>query len=249
MARNLILLLFLLAIANVSFGQQAIPLNAHHFEIKDTLTYKPCFYKIIKQEIDGYMEEETYDTNGQLDCKRQVWFEKKKRKLIYQRTVTIKFSPIGDTIFMTDNDILEKVRVVNMYDQGKRFGEAKFKGDSFEKGWKLNTEGERVSISEFRLSPRLKNMEEFYRYLGTELKYPKEARQKGIQGVVYFAFKVDSSGKVTDLSIANPEEVDRSLQEEAIRVVTSFNIEFYPQEDRSGQPVEGGIMLPIAFRL
>ncbi len=57
-------------------------------------------------------------------------------------------------------------------------------------------------------------------FIAKELKYPKEAENKGIQGRVYVSFVVASDGFVRDVKIAR--SVDPTLDLEALRVVESL---------------------------
>lgn len=74
-------------------------------------------------------------------------------------------------------------------------------------------------------------------------------RRFEIEGVVYFAIYVDAAGNLTNIEVANPEAVDPLLQKEESRVVMDYQLVIENQEDRSGQAVDGILMLPIRFRL
>lgn len=89
MNRKATVLLLLFSIAHMADAQHRIPLYIHHFEMKDTLTYKPSFYKVQLNDLGTYKEEVTYDTSGRIDCIFQVWSEKVKRKLVHQLSVII----------------------------------------------------------------------------------------------------------------------------------------------------------------
>jgi len=63
------------------------------------------------------------------------------------------------------------------------------------------------------------DMEKFRRYLALNLKYPEEAREKGITGTVYVQFLVNQNGEVDKVQVIRG--VDPILDKEAIRVVAN----------------------------
>jgi protein TonB len=56
--------------------------------------------------------------------------------------------------------------------------------------------------------------------IAEKIKYPEEARKKGIQGKVFVTFVVDEQGAVTNVKIARG--VDPSLDNEALRVINTL---------------------------
>jgi TonB family protein len=69
--------------------------------------------------------------------------------------------------------------------------------------------------------PKFQNgtMDDFRKWIQSNLVYPPEAKKNGISGQVYVGFKVTSSGKVSDIRIIRG--VNPLLDKEAIRVVGS----------------------------
>lgn len=82
-------------------------------------------------------------------------------------------------------------------------------------------------------------------YLSSNIKYPKEAEKKGIQGRVLLSFIVQTDGSITDVRIS--KSVDPSLDKEAIRVVKSMP-KWIPGK-QNGQPVRVKYTFPVTFRL
>ncbi|QDH81522.1 TonB family protein [Echinicola soli] len=80
------------------------------------------------------------------------------------------------------------------------------------------------------------------------LKYPKDCRRKGIEGNVHLSLKINAEGKLTRIDVMNPEDVDLSLQHEAVSVMSLYPWGFKPALDRSGSPVESPLNQPINFR-
>ncbi len=102
----------------------------------------------------------------------------------------------------------------------------------------------------------------FYEYLNNSIKYPKEARKKGITGKVYIEFFVKENGEIDkdSLRAVSKEEliksigearaldivIDESLELEAIRVIR--NCPKWIPGSRRDVPVRQKILIPIEFK-
>jgi TonB family protein len=87
--------------------------------------------------------------------------------------------------------------------------------------------------------------EQMSQFLVKNIKYPDNAREKGIQGKVFVSFVVDKTGKVTKAEVirsANPE-----LDAEALRVV-SIMPDWTPGK-QGGEIVSVQMTVPISFKL
>lgn len=86
-------------------------------------------------------------------------------------------------------------------------------------------------------------------YLRNNLQYPKEADDKGLEGTVFVDFVVAADGTVGVVEIMNEpgEEVDESLRNEAIRVVSAMP-KWEPGRQR-GKAVDVKYSLPITFQM
>jgi protein TonB len=77
------------------------------------------------------------------------------------------------------------------------------------------------------------------------IKYPAEARNRGIQGVVVISFIAEKDGKITNITVLrNP---GGGTAEEAQRLVSAM-----PNWEpglKNGQPVRVRMQLPVTFRL
>lgn len=83
------------------------------------------------------------------------------------------------------------------------------------------------------------------KYLRKNVKFPAIAQENGIQGRVYVEFVVNKDGRIVDVKIL--KGVDRSLDEEALRVVKNMP-NWTPGEQR-GKAVRVSYRLPISFTL
>lgn len=82
-------------------------------------------------------------------------------------------------------------------------------------------------------------------WLRDNIKYPKEAIEKGIKGIVPVVFVVTKEGKITNVEVVRSP--DPLLTEEALRVVRSMP-DWIPGK-RNGQNVDLQFALPVMFRL
>jgi len=86
---------------------------------------------------------------------------------------------------------------------------------------------------------------EMYGYLASNIKYPAEAKKKGIQGRVYVTFVIEQDGRVSDVRILRG--IGGGCDEEALRVVKAMP-KWSPGVQR-GKPVRVQYNLPVSFKL
>ena len=87
---------------------------------------------------------------------------------------------------------------------------------------------------------------ECMKFIQKNLRYPEEARRKGIEGRVIIQFIVDKDGTLTDFTIARG--VEESLNREALRLAKSIPQPWKPGAQR-GIPVRVKYTIPITFRI
>lgn len=87
--------------------------------------------------------------------------------------------------------------------------------------------------------------EERVKFLVKNIKYPEEARKKGISGTVYISFIVEKDGEITNAKVMRG--VDELLDNEALRVVKMMPA-WKPGIQR-GEAVRVQFTLPIQFNL
>lgn len=87
------------------------------------------------------------------------------------------------------------------------------------------------------------------KYLRDNLKFPKEAEDKGLEGTVFVDFIVGKGGVVRAVGITEEpgEETDKSFRDEAIRVVSSMP-KWIPGRQH-GKAVQVKYSLPITFEM
>jgi len=86
----------------------------------------------------------------------------------------------------------------------------------------------------------------FSKYLAENIIYPKDAKEKGIEGKVYLTFVIDNEGSVIDVKVIRGAG-NASLDEEAVRVVK--NMPKWIPGKQNGKVVKVQFTLPIVFKL
>jgi TonB family protein len=87
-------------------------------------------------------------------------------------------------------------------------------------------------------------MDKFYEYIAKELRYPLEARMKGIEGKVLITFIVDVDGNIDVTGVSG---IGSGCELEAMRVVQS-SPKWIPGKN-NGVAVKQEIILPISFKI
>ncbi|MCB0697644.1 MAG: TonB family protein, partial [Chitinophagaceae bacterium] len=86
-----------------------------------------------------------------------------------------------------------------------------------------------------------------YEFLAKAVKYPQEAKDKGIEGRVAIKFVVDKTGKIRDAEVAS-KKADPILAQAAMDAVVQFP-DWTPGEDSTGNKVPVYYTVPITFKL
>jgi len=94
--------------------------------------------------------------------------------------------------------------------------------------------------------PEPKNdMASFYQFIAQNIKYPKEARAKGIQGKVFVQFVVNENGVLEQIKAVRG--INEAIDAEAVRVLS--NAPKWEPGYLEGEPVKVRMVLPITFKL
>lgn len=82
----------------------------------------------------------------------------------------------------------------------------------------LDLNGKAISKDSIFKAPSYpKGIQSFYKYLGSSVRYPVQARLNNIRGKVYLRFTINKQGEIVDIMVVSSP--DRSLSEEAFRVL------------------------------
>lgn len=82
-------------------------------------------------------------------------------------------------------------------------------------------------------------------FMRKNINYPKQAKERGLEGTVLVQFVVSKTGEITNVSVKN--KVDEALDKEAVRLVQSMP-KFIPGS-KDGQPVNVRYRIPVTFIL
>lgn len=86
---------------------------------------------------------------------------------------------------------------------------------------------------------------ELYQYLARNIKYPKSAKERKVQGRVISQFVVRKDGSITDVKVV--KGVDADLDAEAVRVISGMP-KWKPGMQK-GEAVDVKYTIPVTFRL
>jgi protein TonB len=87
--------------------------------------------------------------------------------------------------------------------------------------------------------------EALFAYIGKNLKYPEQAVEEGIEGVVYVTFVVEVDGSIAGVKVLRG--IGGGCDEEALRVVRGMPN--WKPGMQAGKPVRVKYNLPIRFKL
>ncbi len=88
-------------------------------------------------------------------------------------------------------------------------------------------------------------MEEFYKFLNSNIEYPKEAHRKGIEGKVFARFIVEKDGSISNIELLT--DIGYGCGEEVVRVIKLMP-KWSPAKVQ-GSPVRCYFHLPFKFTL
>lgn len=118
--------------------------------------------------------------------------------------------------------------------------------------FKLNNPTPKTKEREVQVFTLVQTMPEYvggemalHAFIKKNLKYPKKARKKGIEGRVFVQFVVDKEGKVTKAKIL--KGIGYGCDEEALRVINKMPK--WEPATYGGKPVSAAFTLPFSFKL
>lgn len=85
----------------------------------------------------------------------------------------------------------------------------------------------------------------FYQYVGSQIKYPAQARRMRVEGRVFVEFVIGKDGKISD--VVAVKGIGAGCDEEAVRIIQGAP-PWKPGKQR-GKPVRQRMVLPIVFKL
>lgn len=86
---------------------------------------------------------------------------------------------------------------------------------------------------------------DFVYWVARHVKYPKDAKESGVEGTVMVHFVIDTDGKIYEAHVHEGEGVHQLLDEEAVRVVKK-SPKWKPGK-KDGKPVKVSYTMPVIF--
>lgn len=188
------------------------------------------YFMLIFNNTLGQNVELANNFNQSLNLKRMKMM-KKKRSSCFAKMMSVMAMPIilGATIMLTS-------QCTSTSEEATEKSETKSSS--------ITTDNKTFTVVE--QMPQFPGGEEgLMNYLSSNVKYPAIAQENSIQGRVYVEFVVKKDGQIADVKIL--KGVDRSLDEEALRVVMNMP-DWNPGKQR-GKEVNVSYRLPINFSL
>ncbi|MCG3165980.1 MAG: hypothetical protein POELPBGB_01755 [Bacteroidia bacterium] len=87
--------------------------------------------------------------------------------------------------------------------------------------------------------------EELWKFISKNIKYPREAKERNKQGIVYVEFTLDAACRTTNVHVV--KGAHPLLDAEAVRVISM--LKYAKPGTQSGKPVDVVFTLPIRFKL
>ncbi|MES2479475.1 MAG: TonB family protein [Bacteroidota bacterium] len=206
---------------------------------KDCQLVSSGFYKISYPDVkDGFFR--MYSTNGKLESEGN-YIEGKKTGLwtTYREDGSLHYEEN-----YSEGKLNGKLK--SYYKNKSLRREENYNNGEFVDGKCFTLTGNDTTHFQFKEMPEYKGGEKaLYKYLANEIRYPEEATNAGIQGIVKIAFMVDEDGQLKDIRIY--KNVHPSLNYESIRVIEKMP-KWKPGKIE-GEIVATKFILPIKFVL
>jgi TonB family protein len=199
----------------------------------------------LDQEIKEMGSQSNMITFDQLPSSMQTNLVEIKDKLSFMKVVVAEEDKIDDIEELNDLDP-KLIHSMNVDKANKAIYIAlKKDGTNFDYLFeKSKMQGELFTVVEQQ--PEYEGgMEAFYKYVSSEMTYPLQARQRGIEGRVYVQFVVEKDGSLSDVKVI--KGIGAGCDSEAVRVVQNAS-SFKPGTQR-GRPVRVRMSMPIIFKL
>jgi TonB family protein len=199
----------------------------------------------LDQEIKEMGSQSNMITFDQLPSSMQTNLVEIKDKLSFMKVVVAEEDKIDDIEELKDLDP-KLIHSMNVDKANKAIYIAlKKDGTNFDYlSEKSKMQGELFTVVEQQ--PEYEGgMEAFYKYVSSEMTYPLQARQRGIEGRVYVQFVVEKDGSLSDVKVI--KGIGAGCDSEAVRVVQNAS-SFKPGTQR-GRPVRVRMSMPIIFKL
>lgn len=183
-----------------------------------------------------------YDTLGNISSKSEFKNKRKDGEWLDFYSYTNKL--YKKEVFV--NDRLQLYQLYYKNGQLKRFEEYK---DSVRiKAECYDSLGNEILFFEYETDPVFNGgINEARKYISKNIKYPKKAARKGIEGEAIVVFIVNKEGSITTVKIVQGVKNCSECDNEIIRVIKSMP-KWEPAK-LDGTPISSGVKLPVKFEI
>lgn len=108
-------------------------------------------------------------------------------------------------------------------------------------------ENDAFMLEDLDVAPEFPNGGSFKSFINRNLRYPKSAAEKGIQGTVIVEFHIMKDGRIDYVKSFSNETNDKDLEAEAVRVVSSMPN--WTPGKINDMDVNSSMFVPITFKL
>ena len=159
-----------------------------------------------------------------------------------------------ETSKIADDELTEEGDYKDGFKEGVWKGSYNSGKSSYEETYQLNklisgtntTDGKTYTYTMILVAPQFKGgINQFYKYIGNAIRYPKDAVISNVTGKVVLSFVIQKDGNITDILVI--KSVHPSVDAEAIRVIKA-SPKWIPALER-GLPVKIKYTIPIKFSL
>lgn len=205
-------------------------------------------YQVVTLQEDGITQVKSYYADDQLSYEEQYSFFEQNGKENIKEGLQKYYAKTDAYLWHTATYRTGKLHgeLRSYYPGGELKRIEHYNDGLFVNGECFETDGSPRKFTHFHQMPEFPGGEKaMMGYLSENLKYPKKARKKGVQGKAIISFVVNKDGSVGDVNILqNPGE---GCGEEAARLVSKMP-KWNPGavDDR---PVKVRYSLPLTFRL
>lgn len=116
-------------------------------------------------------------------------------------------------------------------------------------GWTMSFQDEKIyTVSEVSTAPQpVKGLNDFQKQWSNNVKYPKEALRRKVQGVVFIEFVVSNDGTILDPAIKSGFSDD--CDEAALKGFKTVSKNAWKPAIKNGEAVKVKMVLPFVFRI
>jgi TonB family protein len=224
----------------------------------DTFYFDKNYLKVPKQQAgkisiytqkDSFLTVEEYNSQMVLRSRNEYRLRNLGKKNEYR---------VGNGAFENYNDdgslkakgtLVENEfdgNLVSYYPNERPVRQDVYKNGELIKGRCLDSMGNEIKFFPYQITPEFKGgVQEMFKYLGENIKYPRTARENGVEGTVYVGFVVAEDGSVEDVMVKRG--VSKDVNDEALRVVKSMPK--WEAGKLDNELVRVAYTLPIKFKL